>query len=76
MSISKEQLGAGLRVVFEVTQAVKDAGVLGIPEGALYTALMSKGVTLSGFESLKNCVLKTGLIESRNHCLYWVGGVV
>ena len=71
--MTTEQRRLGAKLLIALTQAIHEAGELGIGAGVLYTAVMQH-CTLPAFESLIDQIVSTGLVAKSGHKLTWVGG--
>lgn len=73
MSVTKEQIAAGIRVVGAVAEAIREAKE--IPSGHLYSALMSTaGINMEQYESIIGTLCRTGLVKKDGmHVLHWTG---
>ena len=67
---SRKQLNAGLRVIFAITEAIREAKE--VPAGTLYATLMPL-VDLAGFDKAIAIAVGSGLVEKRGDLLLWVG---
>jgi len=73
MATLNPQQAAALRmIVSAVLETIQQAGPLGAPGGHLYAALMTRGCTLSQFESLMGALVRTGRVEKRGECYHAV----
>lgn len=73
MSISNQEVHAGLNVIRAVADAIKEAGQ--IPSGHLYTAVMN-WVDLCGYEKIISILKRAGLVEETpGHLLKWKGNL-
>jgi hypothetical protein len=73
MSASKTEVQSALRIMIAVAETIREAGE--IPEGTLYAQLIGR-MDLAGFEAMVRTLCRTGLVESRNHMLRWIGPVI
>ena len=55
-------------------EAVKEAGAEGAPEGPMYAAFMSYGVSLEMFTRIVDALIAVGKLRRSGHVLYAVGG--
>lgn len=68
--IQKQQIDAGLRVVAAVADAIRELGE--VPEGHLYTMLMSK-FSLQDFNAIIRLLAEKKLIRVEEHLITWIG---
>lgn len=74
VSVTKDQLRAGLKMTFAVAEAIREAGE--IPSGQLYALVMAE-LDLAAYERLLGVLVGAGLINrGPNHLLKWVGPIV
>lgn len=61
------------RTMAALLATIKEAGAEGVPEGPLYAALMSQGVTFAVYTAMVARLVQRGLISQRGHILCYVG---
>ena len=66
----KAAVRAHLEMARAVADAVKESGSMGLPLGPLYSGLMGT-MSLEQFNKFIDTLIATGLMEKKNHCLYW-----
>jgi hypothetical protein len=70
-----EEVLAGIRAIAAVAETVRELGR--VPSGTVYAALMSKGVTFSGYEKILGILDRAGLVrQTQGHELVWIGPTV
>jgi hypothetical protein len=69
MAVTREQFAAGLEIVLAVGNTVRELG--SVPAGAVYAAIMSHGVSLEGFNSIVNTLVKAGAIRREGNLLVY-----
>ena len=57
-----------------IIESVREAGVMGMPAGNLYAALMPSGISLEQFERLMGSLVNIGQLHKRNQ-VYYTGRV-
>ena len=70
MTVTKEQIGAYLRTVKAVADAIRAAGRM--PAGPLYATLMGV-MSLDAFERMIGQLVGAGLVQRENNVLTWIG---
>jgi hypothetical protein len=73
--MTDQQNQALSQVLAAILDAIKGAGPLGAPGGALYAALMGHGCTLEQFETLMGVLLRMGKVRKSGDLYFvrWVG---
>lgn len=71
MSVTKEQVKAGIEVIRSVGDAIRDLGR--VPSGELYARLMGY-LTMQDFNNILDVLKGAGLIKIIHHEIVWVGG--
>jgi hypothetical protein len=71
----KAKAHAVVSMVVALGETIKEAGSDGVPEGVLYAALMTRGVSLESFNRMVNLLIKAGVVKRSNHLLTWIGPV-
>ncbi len=70
MTTTKEQLAAGLQIVRAVADTIREVGTA--PRGVIYTALMSKGLSLANYEQIEGMLVRAGLVRVDSEQLVWI----
>jgi hypothetical protein len=70
MTVTREQLAAGLDTMRVVLETIRDAGR--VPSGTVYAALMNQ-MDLTAYDRMMALIIGTGLVRLENHVLIWVG---
>ena len=70
MTATKEQLAAGLQIVRAVADTIREVGTA--PRGVIYTALMSKGLSLANYEQIEGMLVRAGLVRVDSEQLVWI----
>lgn len=65
------QVKQALQYCLAVADTVREVGTA--PEGPIYAALSTKGITHTDFEAIVRTLCNTGLIARAGHCLKWTG---
>jgi hypothetical protein len=68
----KAQLKAWLELLRALTEVIRDSGAIGAPSSVLYTACMQQGISLEVYTKAIEAIKRTGLVQEKHHCLYWV----
>jgi hypothetical protein len=74
MTPTQQETQAAFGIVVAVTEAIREASAL--PEGELYSVLMTRGTSMGAFEKIVGLVVGSGLVEKRNHLLRWIGPAI
>lgn len=70
MTATKEQIAAGLQIVRAVADTIREVGTA--PRGVIYTALMSKGLSLANYEQIEGMLVRAGLVRVDSEQLVWI----
>lgn len=70
MSVTKDQVKAGLALLMAVAETVREAG--SVPSGTVYAAVMGK-VDFVGYCSMLNILKNAGLVAESGNVLTWTG---
>lgn len=72
-AVSEQQMGAYLRAVKALADAIKESGPMGIGAGVLYAAVM-RVMSLDAFERTIGLLTSAGLVRrERSSLLVWTG---
>jgi hypothetical protein len=53
-----------------IVEAIKEAGPLGAPGGAIYAAMTAQGITLVQYEQLMAALVATGKVRRQGHLYF------
>lgn len=67
-----QELKDALKVILAVADSVREMGAQGAPEGPMFLAWQQKGGTLSGWQKCLDILILRGIIERKNHVLYYI----
>ena len=70
----KENLFALRQCLDAFLEAVKAGGELGVPEGIIYTALMTAGGSLKQYETMRDILVEAGRIRKAGNLLFILDG--
>lgn len=69
MTVTKEQLKAGLEVLKALADCIRELG--SVPSGELYARVMGT-LTLDQYMSCIQTLKRTGLVKESGHLLTWI----
>lgn len=73
MSLTAEQLRAGLDLMFAATEVIRSKKE--IPNGELYASMMGV-LSIHSYETMIQTLKNAKLIEEKNHLLRWIGPTI
>ena len=69
MTVTKEQLSAGIETIRVIADTIRDLGT--VPSGELYAHVMEH-LTIQQYTKVIDILKRTGLVTESGHLLRWV----
>ena len=69
MSVTKEEIAAGLKTLQAVAEAIRDLGQ--VPSGHLYARLNAHGMDITTYEKIIGLLVRANVIEKCGDLLVW-----
>ena len=71
MAVTADEIRAGIEIVKAVAETVRE--VKRAPAGVVYAALMTRGVSLAGFEKIVGILERAEVVRRDGDVLVWIG---